>query len=143
MTLRGEPCTRWTPSLAELEAQVERQLAHEVLGGLVGVLERPGDGLLAELAVVLVDVRAAAVLEVAGDRVVVVAVDRRDLPLGDQRADLVRMWPVADQVATAEDPRDPELVDALERSLERRQVAVDVGDHRHRTGSRVGHRRRR
>ena len=115
---------------ADLEAQVERQLAHEVLRRLVGVRERPGDRLLTELAVVRGDVRAAAVLEVARDRVVVVAVDGRDLALGDQRAHLVRVRPVADEVAAAVDPLDAELVDARERGLQRGQIAVDVGDHR-------------
>ena len=121
--------------LADREAQVEGQLAHEVLGALVGVRERPVDRLLAELAVVRGDVRAAAVLEVAGDRVVVVAVDRRDLALGDQRAHLVGMRAVADQVAAAVDALDPELVDARERGLQRGQVGVDVGD----DGDGVGH----
>src|SRR6266536_2957038 len=46
--------------LADLEAQVERQVAHVVLAGLVGVLERPVDRALAELAVVGRDVRAPA-----------------------------------------------------------------------------------
>ena len=92
--------------------------------------ERPVDRLLPELAVVLRDVRAAAVLEVARDRVVVVAVDGGDRALLDQRADLVRMRAVADQVAAAVDALDAELLDVVERRLERRQVAVDVGDHR-------------
>ena len=78
LTLRGEPWTRWTVVLADREVQVERQVAHEVLRRLVGVRERPLDRPLAELAVVRRDVRAAAVVEVARDRVVVVAVDRRD-----------------------------------------------------------------
>ena len=107
LTLRGEPWTRWTSTLADREAQVERQLAHEVLGRLVGVLERPLDRALPELAVVRRDVRAAAVVEVARDRVVVVAVDRRDLALGDQRADLVGVRAVADQVAAAVDRSMP------------------------------------
>ena len=109
--------------------KVERQLAHEVLRGLVGVLERPGDRLLSELAVVLRDVGAAAVVQVAGDRVVVVAVDRRDLALLDQRADLVGMRAVPDEVTTAVDLVDTDRVDRGEARLERRQVAVDVGDH--------------
>ena len=116
--------------LAELEPQIERQPAHEVLGALVGVRERPRDRLLAELAVVLGDIRAAAVLQVAADRVVVVAVDRRDLPLLDQPADLVRVRAVADEIAAAIDRVDPDRVDRLEARLERGQVAVDVGDDR-------------
>jgi hypothetical protein len=40
--------------------------------------ECPFDGELADFAVVFVDVGAAAVLEVAADRVVVVAVDGRE-----------------------------------------------------------------
>src|SRR5437870_5300466 len=83
--------------VSQREVQVEGQLAHEVLGTLVGVLECPRDGLLAELAVVRGHVRAAAILFIARDRVVVVAVDRRDPPLLDQRAHLVRTrrsaWP--------------------------------------------------
>ena len=65
------------------------------------------DRLLPELAVVLGDVRAAAVIELAADRVVVVAVDRRDPALLDQRAHLVRMRPVADQIAAAVDASTP------------------------------------
>jgi hypothetical protein len=37
---------------------------------------------------------------------------------------------VADQIAAAIDRVDAELVDAGERRLQRRQVGVDVGDHR-------------
>ena len=130
MTFRGEPCTRWTSLGAELEPQVEREPAHEVLGALVGVRERPRDRSLAELAVVLGDVRAAAVVEVAGDRVVVVAVDRRDPAVLDQPAHLVRVRAVADQVAAAVDRVDADRVDRLEAGLERREVGVDVGDDR-------------
>ncbi len=83
-----------------------------------------------ELAVVRVDVGAAAVLEVPRDRVVVVAVDRRDRPLLDQRAHLVGVRAVADQVPAAVDALDLELVDPPERGLERREVGVDIGDHR-------------
>jgi hypothetical protein len=114
----------------DVEAQVERKLAHELLGRLSGVGERPLDGELPDLAVVRRDVRAAAVVEIARDRVVVVAVDRRDRALLDQRADLARVRPVADEVAAAVHALDPELVDTRERSLERRQVGVDVGDDR-------------
>ena len=64
-----------------------------------------------------------------GDRVVVVAVDRRD-PILDQRADLVRVRAVADQVAAAVHALDAELLDPRQRGLERREVGVDVGDHR-------------
>jgi hypothetical protein len=61
------------PLDAELEAQIERQRTHEVLRALIGVREHPRDRLLAELTVVLGDVRAPAVLELARDRVVVFA----------------------------------------------------------------------
>ena len=132
LTFRGEPCTRWTSLVAELEAQIERQPAHEVLRALVGVGERPRDRLLAELAVVLGHVRAAAVVELAGDRVVVVAVDRGDTALLDQPADLVRVRAVADEIAAAVDRVDADRVDRLEARLERWQVAVDVGDDRDR-----------
>ena len=77
------------------------------------------------------DVGAAAVVVVARDRMVVVAVDRRDRPLLDQRADLVRVRAVADEVTAAVDGIDPQLVDVGERGLERREVPVDVGDHGH------------
>jgi hypothetical protein len=114
--------------IADLDVQVEGQLAHEVLGGLVGVGEGPIDGLLAELAVVRIDVRAAAVVEVARDRVVVVSVDRRDRALLDERADLVGVRAVADEIAPAEDALDAERVDARKRRLQRREVGVEVGD---------------
>jgi hypothetical protein len=52
--------------------------------------ERPVDRKLADLAVVLVDVGAAAVVEVARDRVVVVAVDPA---LGEKGANLVGVRP--------------------------------------------------
>ena len=65
------------------------------------MLERPRDRLLAELAVVLGHVRAPAVVQVARDRVVVVAVDRRDPAVLDQPAHLVRVRPVADEVPAA------------------------------------------
>ena len=90
--------------------------------------ERPLDGELAELAVVGGDVGAAAVVEVAGDRVVVVAIDRRDLALGDQRAHLVGVRAIADEVAAAVDALDAELVDAPERRLQRGEIGVNVGD---------------
>jgi hypothetical protein len=106
-------------ALAEREAQVERQLAHERLGRPVGVLQRPGDRPLAEVAVALVDVGAAAIVEVPRDGVVVVAVDRGDPALGDQRAHLVGMRAVADEVAAAVDAADAELVDPGESCLER------------------------
>ena len=114
----------------ELESQIERQRPHEVLRALVGVRERPRDRSLPELAVVLGDVRAAAVVELAADRVVVVAVDRRNLTLLDQRAHLVRVRAVADEIAAAVQAVDPDRVDRLKARLERRQVAVDVGDDR-------------
>src|SRR5215216_6478530 len=53
--------------------------------------------------------------------------DSRGAALLDQGADLVGR-PVADQVSPAVDVVDPELLDPRKRSLERRQVAVDVGD---------------
>ena len=94
---------------AELEAQVEGELVHERLRALVGVRECPVDRQLPDLALVRVTVGAAAILEVAGDRVVVVAIDRRNATLLDQGADLVRVGPVADQVAAAVDPRSRAL----------------------------------
>jgi hypothetical protein len=89
-------------------------------------------------------VRAAAVVEVAADRVVVVAVDGRDGALLYERADLVGMRAVADQIPAAVDPLDAEVVDVRQRRLQRRQVAVDVGDHcngavRRRAGVRRAH----
>ena len=115
-------------AVAEVELEVERERAHEVFGALVGVGERPFDRALSEVAVVLGHVGAAAVVEVARDRVVVVAVDGRDAALLDQRADLVGVRAVADQVAAAVDTRDAELLDALERRLQCGEVGVDVGD---------------
>src|SRR5215204_3051287 len=73
----------------------------------------------AELAVVGRDVRAAAVLEVARDRVVVVAVDRGHLALGDERDHLVGVRAVADEVAAAVDALDAERVDPRECGLQR------------------------
>jgi hypothetical protein len=114
----------------KLEAQVEREAAHEVLGLSVGVRERPLDRPLPEFALVPVAVGAAAVVEIAGDRVVVVAVDGGDCALLDQGADLVRMRAVADQVAAAVDGVAVGLIDRLEYRLQCRQVGVDVGDDR-------------
>jgi hypothetical protein len=94
------------------------------------VLERPRDRLLPEFAVVLGHVRAPAVVEAAGDRVVVVAVDRGDRTVLDQAAHLVRVRAIADEVSAAEQPVDANRVDRREACLERRQVAVDVGDYR-------------
>jgi hypothetical protein len=71
-----------------------------------------------------VDVGAAAVFEVAPDRVVVVAVDGRDRVVFDPGADLVWVRAVADEVAAAVVGVDLELVDPGERGLERRLVAV-------------------
>ena len=116
--------------LPQLEAQIEGQLAHEILCVAAGVGERPVDRELPQLAVVRGDVGAAAVFEVASDCVVVVAVDRGDTPLGDQRADLVGVWSVADQVAAAVDAFDTERVDPRERGLKRGKVAVYVRDDR-------------
>ena len=114
--------------VADREVQVERELAHPVLRPPIGVRQRPLDRPLPELAVVRRDVRTAAVLEVPGDRVVVVAVDRRDLALGDQGDDLVWVRPVPDQISSADDAVDAELVNAGEGCFERREVAMDVGD---------------
>ena len=75
---------------------------------------------LSELAVVLGDVRATAVLEVPSDGVVVVPVDRRDAALLDQPADLVGVRAVADEVAAAVDALDAQLLNSLERRLPRR-----------------------
>jgi hypothetical protein len=72
---------------------------------------------LSEFAVVLVAVGATAVLEIAGDGVVVVAVDRGDPALLDQTADLVRVRAVADQVAAAVDDVHTRPVDRLEYRL--------------------------
>jgi len=49
------------------------------------------------------------------------------------------MRPVADEIAAAVDLLDPELFDPRERRLQRRQVCVDVGDHR----NPLAHRRER
>jgi hypothetical protein len=116
--------------VAQVEAAVERQAAHEVLGAPVGVRERPLDRPLAQFAVVAVAVGAAAVLEIAADGVVVVAVDRGDCALLDQGADLVRVRAVAHQVAAAVDGVYIRPLDRLEYGLEGRQVGVDVGDDR-------------
>ncbi|HYP47917.1 MAG TPA: hypothetical protein VEQ61_04710 [Thermoleophilaceae bacterium] len=92
------------------------------------VRQDPLDRPLAELAVALGHVRAAAVVEVAGDGVVVVAVDRRDLALGYEGTDSIGMRAVADQVTAAEHALDGEPLNACERRFKRRQVGVDVGD---------------
>jgi hypothetical protein len=92
------------------------------------VHERPCDRPLAELAVVLGHVRAAAAGEVAADRVVIVAVDLRDLALFDQRADLIGVRTVADEIPAATDRVDADRVDRLQARLQRRQVGVHVGD---------------
>ena len=76
------------------------------------------------------EVRAATVVEPAADRVVVVAVDRRNLTLLDQRAHLIGVRAVPHQIAAAVQAIDPDRVDRLKARLERRQVAVDVGDDR-------------
>jgi hypothetical protein len=118
------------PLVPQLEAQVERQAAHEALGASARVPQRPLDRAPAQLAVVLVAVGAAAVVEVARDRVVVVSVDSRDGALLDQRADLVRVRAVADQIPAAVDGLNARPLDRLQYRLERRQVGVDVGDDR-------------
>lgn len=112
----------------QLEVQVEGQVAHEPLRALVGVLESPRHRFLADLAVLGRRVEAAAVVEVAGDRVVVVAVDRRCAPLLNHAANLVRPRSIADEIAAAVDILDAEFADPGERSRERWHVAVDVGD---------------
>jgi hypothetical protein len=94
------------------------------------VRERPLDRPLTELAVVPVAVGAAAVLEIARDGVVVVAVDRGDAALLDQGADLVRVRAVADQIAAAVDGVDLRPLSRLECCLQGRQVGVNVGDDR-------------
>jgi hypothetical protein len=96
----------------------------------VGVGERPLHRALAELAIVRRYVRAPTVLEVAGDGVVVVAVDGRDAPVLDQRAHVVRMRAVPDQVAAAVDGVDADVLDGREGRLQSRLVRVDVRDHR-------------
>ena len=113
----------------DVESQVERQAAHEVLRRPVGVGEGPVHGTLPELAVVLVHVRAAAILHVPGDRVVVVAVDRGNRAFLDQRADLIGMGAITDEVTTAIDALDSQLVDPPEGRLQGRKVGVNVGDH--------------
>ena len=85
--------------------------------------ERPLNRELPELTIVRGDVCAAAVLFVARDGVVVVPVDRRGPTLGDQRADLVRVWPITDQVPSAEHLLDPETLDPREYRLEGRRFA--------------------
>jgi hypothetical protein len=116
------------PLLAELEAQIERQRPHQVLAVIVCVRERPRNRLLTELAVVLGDVRAPAILEVTGDRVVVIAIDRGDATCLDQRADLVGIGAIADKIAPAVGRVDADRVDRREARLERRQVAVNISD---------------
>ena len=76
-------------------------------------------------------IRAATVIKLAGDRVVVVAVDRRDAALLDQPAHLVRVGAVANEIAAAVDGVDPDHVDRVKARVERGQVAVDVGDDRY------------
>ena len=97
----------------------------------MSVLKRPRHRSLSELAVVLGHVRAPAVIEVARDRVVVVAVDRRNPTLLDQPTNLVRMRTVTDQVTAAVDRVDANRIDRLEAGLQRRQVAVDIRYHRY------------
>ena len=77
------------------------------------------------------DICAAAVVQVAGDRIVVVAVDRRDPPLRYQTADLVRIRAVADEIAAAVGRIDTDLLDRIRTGLERRQIAMDVSDYRY------------
>jgi hypothetical protein len=112
----------------ELEAKVEGQVVHESLRALVGVLERPPHRTLPDLAILGGRVEAAAVVQVARDRVVVVAVDGRDAAVLDHAANLVRARAVADKVAAAVDVVDAELLGPAKHGLERRHVGVDVGD---------------
>jgi hypothetical protein len=56
-----------------------------------------------DLAILGSRVEAAAVLQVARDRVVVISVDGRDAELLDRAADLVRARAVADEIAAAVD----------------------------------------
>jgi hypothetical protein len=74
------------------------------------------------------DVGAPAVVEVAADGVVVVAVDRRDVALLDEPADLAGVRAVADQVPAAVDDVDANRVDRGQARLQGGQVAVYVGD---------------
>jgi hypothetical protein len=110
--------------------EVERQFTHPGLGRLVGVDEPPLDRLLAEFTVVRGNVGAAAVVVVTGDGVVIVSVGGGDRPLGDQRDYLVGMRAVAGEITSAVDALDPELVDPRQRRVQRRNVAVDIGDDR-------------
>jgi len=90
--------------------------------------QRPGDRLQAEFAVGYGDVGTSTVFEVAGNRVVVVTIYGRDVPLGDQGYDLIGMRTVADQIAAAVAARQSEIVDACQRGLQRGQVAVNISD---------------
>ena len=114
--------------VGEREAKLEWQTQHESLGRPVGVRERPRHRFLSELAVVCIHISAAAVLFFACDRVVVVAIDRGDLLLLDQRAHLVGMRAVADQIAAAVDALDAELIDPGKPRLQGEEIGVDVGD---------------
>src|SRR5204863_7025450 len=71
-----------------------------------------------------------AVLQAPRNRVVVVAVDRRDGPLLDQRADLVRARRIADEIPAAVDRIDVQALDLAQAGPQCGEVAVDVGDDR-------------
>jgi hypothetical protein len=77
---------------------------------------------------VLVAVGAAAVVEVARNGVVVVAVDGGDAALFDQTADLVRVRAVADQIPAAANGVHVGPLDRLQNRLQGGHVGVDVGD---------------
>jgi hypothetical protein len=109
---------------SKLEAEIERKLSHERFRSPRRVGERPLDRKLADFLVVRVAVGAAAVVEVAADRVVVVAVDRRNVPGRDHGADLVWMRSVSDEVTAAVDRPDAKLGDSLECGVKGLQIRV-------------------
>ena len=74
------------------------------------------------------DVGAPAVVELTADGVVVVAVDRWDLALLDEPADLVGVRAVTDQVSAAVDGVDADRVDRGQAGFQGAKVAMDVGD---------------
>ena len=102
LTFRGEPWTRWTSTLPTGKCRSNGRPRMKSLDCWACVRECPVHRALSKLAVMRGDIRAAAVLEVACDGVVVVAVDRRNVALGDQGADLVGVRAVANEVAAAE-----------------------------------------
>jgi hypothetical protein len=84
------------------------------------------------LLVRLVD--TAAVAQREADALVVVAHDGGDAELADEPGDLVGEWPVADEVAQAHHVVDVAQPDVRQHSLQGRQVAVDVAEHRQPAG---------